>query len=303
MALAAGYDGVVTTSVAKQIAESLRAAIVDGRLKIDERLPTEDELAQNFGVSRPTIREALKRLAAHNLVRSRRGPSGGNFVNRPNPEDLAQMVSGAAVLMVSLGVVDHEEIMVARLELETVCCRLAAANRTDAHLIKLEEELAYQRQRAISDEDFCASDVRFHRIIVDATGNGPLRFIMFAVVEAMLPITNLMVFRVRQRRAIIGFHAQLLEALRQRQADEAVLTLRELMTYLRGRVAEAQSQPGSPHAPPLPAWRLVAAGGLPSHPITPACSSAANSAGCNPSRPPSTELLNSPKVGAACRTE
>lgn len=244
MAMAAGFGTVVTTSVAKQIAELLRAAIVDGRLKMDDRLPTEDELAQSFGVSRPTIREALKRLAAHNLVRSRRGPTGGNFVNRPNPEDLAHMVSGAAVLMVSLGVVDHEEIMVARLELETVCCRLAAANRTDAQLAKLELELAYQRRRAISDEDFCASDVRFHRLIVDATGNGPLRFVMFAVVEAMLPITNLVVFRVRQRRAIIGFHARMLDALRAQRADDAVLALRELMTYLRERIVEAQARTG-----------------------------------------------------------
>jgi len=240
--MAGEYDGIVTTSVAKQIAESLRSAIVDGRLKIDERLPTEDELAQRFGVSRPTIREALKRLAAHNLVRSRRGPTGGNFVTRPTPEDLAQMVSGAAVLMVSLGVVDHEEILVARLEMESVCCRLAAEKRTDAHILKLEQELAYQKQRTISDEDFCASDVRFHRIIVEATRNGPLRFVMFAVIEAMLPITNMVVFRVRERRTIIAFHAQLLEALRDRQADSAILTLRELMAYLRERIAEAQTR-------------------------------------------------------------
>ncbi len=112
-----GHDGVVTTSVARQIAEVLRSAIVEGRLKTDERLPTEDELAQRYGVSRPTIREALKRLAAQNLVRSRRGPLGGNFVDRPKPEDLAQAVSGAAVLMVSLGVVDREEILEPRLEM------------------------------------------------------------------------------------------------------------------------------------------------------------------------------------------
>ena len=71
---------IVKASLSKQIAEQLRAAIVDGRFKIGERLPTEDELAQRYGVSRPSVREALKRLAAQNLVRARRGPTGGNFV-------------------------------------------------------------------------------------------------------------------------------------------------------------------------------------------------------------------------------
>lgn len=70
------YGQIVTTSAASQIADQLQQAIMDGRLKVDERLPTEEELAAQFGVSRPTVREALKRLAARHLIRSRRGPTG-----------------------------------------------------------------------------------------------------------------------------------------------------------------------------------------------------------------------------------
>ena len=69
-------------SVAAEIAAELRDAILSGALATEERLPGEQELAERFGVSRPTIREALKRLAAQNLIRSRRGPTGGTFVNR-----------------------------------------------------------------------------------------------------------------------------------------------------------------------------------------------------------------------------
>ncbi|RMD91894.1 MAG: GntR family transcriptional regulator, partial [Alphaproteobacteria bacterium] len=56
-----------------QIARAIRAAIMDGSLKVDERLPSEQELAESFGVSRPTVREALKRLAAQSLIRTQRG--------------------------------------------------------------------------------------------------------------------------------------------------------------------------------------------------------------------------------------
>ena len=90
-------------SISRQIAEQLRNAIVAGQFKIGQRLPTEDELAKRFGVSRPSVREALKRLAAQNLVRARRGPTGGNFVVQPSYAELAESLSGAATLLVGMG--------------------------------------------------------------------------------------------------------------------------------------------------------------------------------------------------------
>jgi len=233
------YRSIVTTSVAHQIADNLRAAIVEGRIKADERLPTEDELARRYGVSRPTIREALKRLAAQNLVRSRRGPAGGNFVVRPEASELAETFSGAAMLMVSMGVLDHDEIATARLELQGMCCRLAAANRTDDHLARMATEIAIARDPATTDAEFCAADVRFHRAIVDATGNGLIGLVMHAVVEAMTPITNMVIFRVRNRAAIADRHQALLDAITARDAARAVAVLTDLMTYVRDQYGEA----------------------------------------------------------------
>ena len=97
------YQGIVAHGLAIQIAAKIRAAILEGHLRVDERLPTEAELGARFGVSRPTIREALKRLAAQNLIRSRRGPSGGNFVNQPSNQEARLAVANAASLLVSLG--------------------------------------------------------------------------------------------------------------------------------------------------------------------------------------------------------
>ena len=97
------FQPLVAESLAKQIAENIRSSILDGSLKVDDQLPTEEVLAEKFNVSRPTIREALKRLAAQNLIRSRRGPAGGTFVNRPSHEDLSSSLTGAAMLLVSMG--------------------------------------------------------------------------------------------------------------------------------------------------------------------------------------------------------
>jgi DNA-binding FadR family transcriptional regulator len=195
-------------------------------------LPTEDDLAQKFGVSRPTIREALKRLAAQNLIRSRRGPAGGNFVAEPDPELFAATITGTATLLVSLGAFSFEEITRARFELESICCTLAAQNWEPQHIKAMEAALATSCDPTISDEEFCAVDVRFHRAIVDATGNGPLRFVMYAVVEALLPITNLVTFRLRERKAIIACHEQILAGIRGRKPKTAIAALRKLIDYL-----------------------------------------------------------------------
>lgn len=236
------FESVVTVSAAKQIADSLRAAIMDGRLKVDERLPTEEELAQRFKVSRPTVREALKRLAAQHLIRSRRGPTGGNFVASPAPEDAARSLANATTLMVAVGDIGLDDMATARLELEGVCCRLAAV-RSDAELAEplatMRNELARQGEAALTDEEFCASDVRFHRALVEAAGNALLSYLMHAVVEALQPVSNMIIYRVREREAIVGFHARLLQALEARDAEAATAALGDLVDYTRDRYREA----------------------------------------------------------------
>lgn len=236
---------VVTTSVARQISEQIREAIVSGQLQVGQRLPIEDDLAQKYGVSRPTIREALKRLAAQNLIRSRRGPTGGNFVAEPNPIQFASSITSSATLLVSLGAFNFDEIAQARFEMEAVCCRLAAQNLTPEHLDAIESALMASRDTKITDEEFCAADVRFHRAIVDATGNGPLRFVMYAVVEALLPVTNLVTFRSRERKAIIKFHERMLAGLRERQSESAIEALRELIDYLSKQYSQIAIGPDS----------------------------------------------------------
>lgn len=243
------YDEVVRSGIAKQVADNIRSAIMDGRLKIDERLPSEEDLARSFGISRPTVREALKRLAAQNLIHSKRGPTGGNFVKRPDPEGLSKAITGAATLLVGVGAFDIDEIIIARRETETICCRLAAANCAEEFLLLMEDEIANQEDPSLTDEDFCASDVRFHRALVDSTGNGPLKLMMYTVIEAFIPITNMIVFRVRERRQVVSLHREIVEGLRSADAARAVKALNALLDYLSqsylAAVAARESRKGA----------------------------------------------------------
>ena len=237
-------DAIARTSVSRQIADELRAAIVEGRFKIGERLPTEDELAQRFGVSRPSVREALKRLAAQNLVRARRGPTGGNFVVQPSYEELAESLSGAATLLVGLGALDIEEIIEARRILQGGCLEQAAGKANAEHLRGLELALERQQDPEISDEAFCAADVAFHRALVDATGNGMLRFVMYTVIEALIPVTNMVVTVARERTVIVEHHAAMIRLLEAGDAAALRDRMDSLLDYLLEKFAEASALHG-----------------------------------------------------------
>ena len=235
------YKPLTTESLPKQIAKQIRQAILDGRLRADDRLPGEADLAERYSVSRPTIREALKRLAAQNLIRSRRGPAGGTFVNRPSQDDLRDSLTTAAMLGVSLGEFDLMDIAQARRELELICCRLAAQDCDKKQLAIMSEELLKQEQDDLSDEAFCASDVRFHRALVDAGNNRILQLVMVTVIEALQPVMNMVVFRFRERAVIIDQHRRLLTALEQCEPETACRVLSEQMDYLAEQFAAAQT--------------------------------------------------------------
>ena len=232
---------IVKASISRQIAEQLREAIVNGQFKIGERLPTEDELAQRYGVSRPSVREALKRLAAQNLVRAKRGPAGGNFVIKPSYENLAESLSASATLLVGMGALGIDEIIEARRALQGSCLELAAQNATPDHIRIIEQALERQQNPDISDEAFCQADVAFHRALVDAADNGMLRFVMYTVIEALIPVTNMVVTVVRERSDIISLHRQMLQRLEQRDSVGLKAVMDDLLDYLLEKFEQASA--------------------------------------------------------------
>jgi DNA-binding FadR family transcriptional regulator len=141
--------------------------------------------------------------------------------------------------MVTMGEFSMAEIIEARHHLELTCYRLAAERRTEADLAEMKLELKTQRAPNLSDVEFCASDVRFHRAMVNATKNPFLQFVMVAVIEALLPIGNMVVIQFREREMIANQHERLYEALKAHDGDSAAEVLNEHMNYMREKYAEA----------------------------------------------------------------
>ncbi len=214
-----------------QIASSIRDAIVDGRLIVDERLPSEAELSAEFEVSRSTVREALKRLGAQSLIRTERGATGGAFVNHLRYEDAYAQHVTTSTLLLSMNSVHFATAAEARFALEAACVPLSAARRTPDHLATMRAEIHRQSQPGLSDEGFCASDVAFHRALVDGAGNPVLSYQLAGAVEAMQPLMNMITFTARSRSEIVSLHSRIADALDARDASAADATLSELASY------------------------------------------------------------------------
>jgi len=214
-----------------QIAEAIKDAIISGQLIVDERLPSEAELSSKFGVSRPTVREALKRLAAQNLIRTQRGATGGAFVNRIRFEEAYGQQITTSTLLLSMNEVDFETACEARFMLERACVTLSAQRRTDDQLATMRAEIHRQAQPGLSDEAFCASDVAFHRALVDGADNPVLSYQLAGAVEAIEPLMNMVTFTARNRARIVELHTQIADAIENHDSAAADQALADLAAY------------------------------------------------------------------------
>ena len=239
--MAIEYDTINKVALSKQIADAIRAAILEGRLVVEERLPSETELAERFGVSRPTVREALKRLAAQNLIRTQRGAAGGAFVNRLSWSEAHEALLTTSTLLLGMNDIPLEDAIEARYALEAACLPLAAQHRRQDHLDIMDEEIRRQRSKNLSDEDFCASDVRFHRALVDAAGNAVLSFQMTSAIEAMQPLMNMLTYKMRERSRIADLHQALADAVADGDAGAAQEHLDALAAYANDLARQRRS--------------------------------------------------------------
>ena len=234
-----------SADLSAQIAKAIRDAIISGQLIVDERLPSEAELSEQFDVSRPTVREALKRLAAQSLIRTQRGAFGGAFVNRLSYLDAYNHHITTSTLLLSMNDVSFDVACEARFALERACAPFAALRRSADHLATMRAEIHRQSQPGLSDESFCASDVALHRALVDGAGNPVMAYQLAGAVEAMQPLMNMITFTARSREAIVDIHTTIADAIEARDAEGSVAGLTRLEAYtkdLARSVLEAREQ-------------------------------------------------------------
>ncbi|MGD9941783.1 MAG: FadR/GntR family transcriptional regulator [Burkholderiaceae bacterium] len=233
------------------LAEQLRGKILTGVYPADSPLPAERELVALSGLSRGSVREALRLLEADGLVRTRPGRYGGSVVCRPTDELLARQVAmfakGRGVTISSL--------IAAREALEPMLAQLAAQHRTETDLATLEAISARLDEAALTDNDeFLEQNLRWHYAVAVASHNDLLRAFMASLTELIEEATRVKdVVTDEIRVTVARAHRRVLDAIVAQDADAARRRMQRHVSAYSQRV-DALLQAGS-----LPLGRQVLA--------------------------------------------
>ena len=159
------------------ISEQIREAVAAGKLTPGSRLPAERSMAEIFGVSRQSVREALRGLEMSGLVESRPGVTGGVFIRRGD----TRVVTRAVTDLVSLGALTPESLLEARVLLTSNVVRLAGTRATEGDLMKIEAEIdAFEEHHSDSEAGASRtfSVTHFYSVLAEATHNEVLVMLM-----------------------------------------------------------------------------------------------------------------------------
>lgn len=154
-------------SAGEQVLARLERLIAERQLRPGDRLPSERELAEEFGVSRTIVREAVHALVARDLLEVR--PGSGAVVRLPSRKSVTQSV--ATFMKVGHPQLGPAKIFQVRRALEVEVAGIAALSRTHEDLARLESLLALMPQAKHDQARYSQIDVQFHNALAEATHN------------------------------------------------------------------------------------------------------------------------------------
>lgn len=216
--------------LAERVAADLLNHIIDNQLKDGDRIPNEYELAEELGVGRSTVREAVKILVSKNVLEIRRG--AGTFVS-----DSKKAIDDP----LGLGSVEDRnklalDLINVRLMLEPGIAAMAAKNATDEDVEAISRQCAKVEEMIRAGENHAGEDIEFHRCIAKASKN--------VVIENLVPIINRSVavfVNFTSRRLLeetIETHREVCEAIAKRDPDTARYAMELHLIYNRRMIMD-----------------------------------------------------------------
>ena len=224
------FDSLTSQTLSKRISRELRTSILRGEIAPGQALPSEDDLASQFDVSRPVVREAVKELAVLGLVESRQGRS-----TRVTAQD--EWNHFAPELLVArseVGAVDDFllELLELRRLIETGAAGLAAAHASEDDIEKMTVQFRLMEASLNDLERFTDADIAFHAALLTATGN----HLLTRLIEMIGPVLRVGRMISLERRAdgptdSQQGHRRVLDAVRAGNPEEAREAMRAHLSW------------------------------------------------------------------------
>lgn len=218
------FKFVVSTKASEKIIEQIRGAILAGKLKPGDKLPTEKNLIETFGVSKATLREALLSLEILGFLEIRKGASGGSYITEVN----AEKARDSFINFLYSKNLSLESITEVRLLIEPYVAERGLSSVQDKDLRKL-NELIKESEDCLNSgiiSNIGKSDIEFHRTIASLTENPILMFVIDFVENILVDTKKILKPNKEFFQSCINAHRRIYEALLEKNAKN----VREEMT-------------------------------------------------------------------------
>jgi GntR family transcriptional regulator, transcriptional repressor for pyruvate dehydrogenase complex len=236
------YKAVQTSRLYEQIVKQIEESILKGALKAGDQLPAERELAQQFGVSRTAVREAVKTLREKGLVEAYSGR--GTFVTNGTSQAIRQSLD----FMMRIGQQDGlAHLAEVRQILEPEIAALAATRVQEQHLATMREAVAVMDQALRDPDAYIEADLDFHLSLAEAAEN-PIILSLIDSIVGLLREQRLRIFYVDGGPERGQYHhKRILEAIEQRDAGRSRDAMRAHLQQVRedSRVLSTQGKAAS----------------------------------------------------------
>jgi len=231
-------------STSQVVAERIRTFVAAEGLKPGDRLGREEDLAREFGVSRPTLREALRLLSSEHLVRASKGPGGGIFVAATPEQGIGLSVSAAVATMLDAHSIGLDELLETRMLLEIPLAGLAAARASEQDVTVLRALVDDVNTAADDHAGTIEADARLHHLIAQIADNRLAGALTGWIVDVLQPRLAALIEPAVVVSVIADQHRDLLEAIVRGDPVAAERAMREHLVYLQDVVSAVEHPAG-----------------------------------------------------------
>ena len=228
-----------------KVAEAIKDWVVEQHLQAGDRLPSEPEMIERFGMAKSTIREAMRILEAQGLVKTRTGPGGGSFVHEVS-EERARALLGNYFYFKDLTIADIYQL---RRALEPELAASLAGTLSETVLTQLEDTVAaYAEPAKTVDEEReqHVASLRFHAILAQQSNNDLLGFLIRFMANMLSDLTVYRQLYAPPNYELWAkgkdYQQRLIKALRYGKADEARKIMLDHMTTAQSLMESQEAE-------------------------------------------------------------
>ncbi|MCC8144450.1 MAG: FadR family transcriptional regulator [Tannerellaceae bacterium] len=229
------FEEVVIESPVEIIIRQIKNLLSSGQLKPGDRLPSERQLAERFGVGRTHVRDAIKKLEFYGILKTI--PQSGSVVAGLETSAMEGLITD----ILKLDNFDFYSLVETRYILETNVVKLCALRRSDRDMAQLEQTAKNYEEVIAQGVPAIEEDLAFHRAIAEGSNNMVLKSLLLTIMPDIM--TNYTKFKMCNTDASVSKaaieHRELLEAIRQQEARKAEAIMKE---HLRGVMDYAKTQ-------------------------------------------------------------